>query len=313
MHSIGTVSLWAGFFTLVIAVLAMDIFLLGRKKAHRVTVREAACWTSVWIGCALIFNLVMYWYLYQTHGSAIAHQKSLEFLTGYLIEESLSFDNMFVILMIFKYFCVPDQYQRRVLLYGVLGAVILRFTMIFSGLWLVDQFHWLIYVFGAFLLFTGLKLFFVSEENKELGETHLSGWLQRHVRFTEKFHAEKFFVRKNQLLYATPLFLVLILVEFSDFIFAFDSIPAIFAITRDPFIVFTSNIFAILGLRSIYFLLANLAHHFHLLKYGIALVLVFIGGKMLAGYWFEIPTVLTLCVVAAILLTTIILSLLRKR
>ncbi|EKD54426.1 MAG: hypothetical protein ACD_60C00087G0038 [uncultured bacterium] len=312
MHSVGTWWLWAGFFIFVLTVLFIDMFLLGGRKSHRVSTREALCWTLTWIGCALIFNLILWQYLLHAYGSAVAHQKSLEFFTGYLIEESLAFDNMFVILMLFNYFCVPAEYQRRVLLYGVLGAVVMRFIMIFSGIWLIDQFHWLLYIFGAFLIYTGIKMVFIAEHEKDLANNKLLTWLRRHLRVTDKLHEEQFFIYKNQLWYATPLFLVLILVEFSDLIFALDSIPAIFAITRDPFIVFTSNIFAILGLRAIYFLLANLAYRFHLLKYGIALVLIFIGGKLVFEPWIKVPVLLTLSIVATILLTTILLSLFKR-
>ncbi len=313
MHSVGTWWLWAGFFVFVLVVMMIDLVLLGGRKAHRVSGKEALSWTLVWIACALIFNVVLWWCVRESQGPVIAHQKALEFFTGYLIEESLSFDNMFAILMIFKFFCVPAEYQRRVLLYGVLGAIVMRLIMVLSGVWLINQFHWILYVFGAFLVYTGFKMIFIHENQQDLANNSLVNWLENHIRLTRSFHEEKFFIRQNKLLYATPLFLVLVLVEFSDLIFALDSIPAIFAITLDPFIVFTSNIFAILGLRAIYFLLANMADRFHLLKYGIALVLVFIGSKMLIAPWFKIPVALALSVVATILFTSIVLSLMRKR
>jgi len=305
MNSVATGWLWAGFFVFVISVLAIDLFLLNGRKSHKVSTREALSWTLVWIACALIFNLIVWIYL--------TPQKALEFFTGYLIEESLSFDNMFVILMIFNFFVVPEEYQRRVLLYGVLGAIVMRFIMIFAGVWMINQFHWVLYLFGIFLVYTGIKMFFIAEHEKDLSKNKLLIWLRNHLRVTDTFHQEKFFLRKNHLWYITPLFLVLIWVEISDLIFALDSIPAVFAVTRDPFIVFTSNIFAIMGLRAIYFLLANMARKFELLKYGIALVLVFIGIKILMEHWFNLPILLALSIVGTILLTSIILSGMKNR
>lgn len=313
MHSVATGWLWAVFFTFVICVLAIDLFLLNGRKSHKVSTGEALFWTFVWISCALIFNLILWIYLKNTEGAVIAGQKSLEFFTGYLIEESLSFDNMFVILMIFNFFAVPQEYQRRVLLYGVLGAVIMRFIVVFAGVWIINQFHWVLYLFGAFLVYTGTKMLFIAEHEKDLSKNKLLIWLRRHLRLTDTYHEEKFFIRQNHLIYLTPLFLVLIFVEISDVIFALDSIPAIFAVTRDPFIVFTSNIFAILGLRAIYFLLANVARKFELLKYGIALVLIFIGAKVLMEHWIKLPILLALGVVATIILTSIIFSLIKTR
>lgn len=313
MHSVVTGWFWVGFFVFVLSVLAIDMFLLNGRKSHKVTTREALNWTLIWIGCALLFNLVLWLCLKQTQGSLIAGEKSLEFLTGYLIEESLSFDNMFVILMLFSFFSVPEEYQRRVLLYGVFGAIVMRFIMIFAGLWLINQFHWVLYLFGAFLIYTGIKMFVIVEHEKDLSKNPLLIWLRKHLRLTDSFHKERFFIRKNHLLYATPLLMVLIFVEFSDLIFALDSIPAIFAVTRDPFIVFTSNIFAILGLRAIYFLLANIARKFELLKYGIALVLMFIGVKIAIEHWVKVPVLLALGVVATILLTSIIFSWMKNR
>ncbi len=271
-------------------------------------------WTIVWITCALVLNIhFVAFFAKNTRATVIANEKALEFFTGYLIEESLSFDNMFVILMIFHFFAVPAEYQRRVLLYGVLGAIVMRLLMMFGGAWMIEKFHWVLYLFGIFIIFTGIKMFFMGGHKKDLSKNTLVIWLKKHLRMTDQFHAEKFFVRKNYLLYVTPLFLVLILVEVSDLIFALDSIPAIFAVTTDPFIVFTSNIFAILGLRAIYFLLANMARQFDLLKYGIALVLVFIGSKIVIEPWIEIPILLTLSIVAIILVMSVLLSLVKRR
>lgn len=312
MHSISNPGLWIGFISFIAIILIIDMVLLDGRKSHTVSTRKALCWTFIWALCALIFNGVLWLVVQMTHGPTIAHQKALEFFTGYVIEETLSFDNMFVILMIFNYFSVPAEYQRRVLLYGIVGALLLRFLMIFSGIWLVNQFHWLLYVFGIFLIVTGIKMCYSEESNHDISHNPLLRGLQRCLRLTSHFHAEKFFIRQNHLLYATPLLLVLILVEVSDLIFAFDSIPAIFAITRDPFIVFTSNILAILGLRAIYFLLAGLAHQFHLLKYGIAMVLMVVGVKLLLEHWLTLPIHLTLGIIISILSLSIALSLMSR-
>jgi len=313
MHSVGTGILWTSFFIFVITIFSFDLVVLGGGKSHRVSTKEALRWTIVWILCAILFNVALGFYLKATQGPAIAYQKSLEFFTGYLIEESLSIDNMFVILMIFKFFTIPAEYQRRVLMFGVMGAIVMRLAVILSGTWLVREFHWVLYLFGAFILITGFKMLFLSDKPKDLSENILVVWLQKHLRVTHHLHKEHFFIRQNRYWYATPLFLALVLVEVSDLIFALDSIPAIFAITTDAFIVFTSNIFAILGLRSLYFLLANMSERFHLLKYGIALVLIFVGVKMLLGHWFELPILLTLSIVVSILATSVILSILREQ
>lgn len=309
MHSISEWWMWLGFFLLVSLVLAIDIFLLGRKKAHRISIKEALTWVSIWVSLALLFNLFLWWYLIHTAGAAIANQKAMEFLTGYLIEESLSIDNMFIFIMIFNYFAVPHEYQRRVLLYGVMGAIIMRLGIILLGVFLVEKFHWILYIFGLILIATGIKMFIFSEQKFDLTENWVLRWMRTYLRVSTSFHDEKFFIKQGGLLYVTPLFLVLVLIEVSDLIFALDSLPAIFAITNDPFIVFTSNIFAIMGLRALYFLLANIAERFHLLKYGIAFVLVFIGFKMLLSYWFKIPIYIALGVVILTLAGSIVLSL----
>ncbi len=307
--SFATGPMWAGFIVFVLAMLALDLFVFGGKTAHRVKVKEALAWVVAWICLSLAFAGLLWWYLNDTQGAVIAQRKTLEFLAGYLIEQSLSIDNMFVFVMIFGYFAVPPELQRRVLLYGVLGAIVMRAGMILAGVWLVTQFAWILYVFGAFLVFTGIKMIVFAEAEPDLEQNPLLRWLRGHLRITANFHGEKFFVRQNGLLWATPMFLVLLLIEASDVIFAVDSIPAIFAVTTDPFIVFTSNIFAIMGLRALYFLLADMADRFHLLKYGLAIVLVFIGGKMLAVPWFHIPIQWSLSIVGAIILISVILSL----
>ena len=282
---------------------------MGGKTAHRVSQKEALTWTIVWILLAFAFGGVLWWYLLQQgHDPAFAKDKTMEFFTGYLIEKSLSVDNIFVFLMIFSFFAVPPEYQRRVLLYGVLGAIIMRAIMIFAGVALVTKFHWLMYVFGGFLLLTGLKMLFMADKESDLNNNPLLKWLRSHLRITNEFHEEKFTVRINGVLWFTPLFLVLLMVEFSDLIFAVDSIPAIFAITTDPFIVFTSNIFAIMGLRALYFLLADWNERFHLLKYGLAIVLLFVGTKMLLLDIYKIPTNVSLGVVGAIIGSSMIIS-----
>jgi tellurite resistance protein TerC len=233
----------------------------------------------------------------------------MEFLAGYLIEKSLSVDNMFVFVMIFTFFAVPPELQRRVLLYGVLGAIVMRAGMILAGVWLVSEFAWVLYVFGAFLVITGIKMLIFAEHTPDFEKNPLLRWLRGHLRITPGFHGESFFVRQDGVVWATPMFVVLVLIEASDVVFAVDSIPAIFAVTTDPFIVFTSNIFAIMGLRALYFLLADMADRFHLLKYGLAIVLVFIGGKMLAAPWFHMPIQWSLAIVAGTILISVVASL----
>ena len=309
IESFATGPMWAGFIVFVLAMLALDLFVFGGKKKHRVPVKEALAWVLAWATLAMVFAGLMWWYLDGNIGREIANRKTLEFLAGYLIEQSLSVDNMFVFVMIFGYFAVPPELQRRVLLYGVLGAIVMRAGMILGGVWLVTQFSWLLYVFGAFLIVTGVKMIIFAEHEPDLEANPLLRWLRSHLRITPTFHGELFFVRQNGLLWATPMFLVLVLIEASDVVFAVDSIPAIFSVTTDPFIVFTSNIFAIMGLRALYFLLADMAERFHLLKYGLAIVLVFIGGKMLIAPWFHVPIQWSLSIVATIIGLSVLASL----
>lgn len=308
MYSTGKWWMWLGFLVFIVIVVTIDLFLLGRKKDHKVTIREALAWVAVWFSFAMLFNALLWWYLTQSHGDLFANQKALEFFSGYLIEQSLSTDNMFAFLMIFNYFAIPAQYQRRVLIYGVLSAIVLRLIVILGGTWLVSELHWILYLFGVFLVFTGIKMLMPAKEESNLANNPLLVWLRRHIRVTEKLSDEHFFIKINKIWYATPLFLVLVLIEISDLVFALDSIPAIFAITNDAFIIFTSNIFAILGLRALYFLLSNMAERFHLLRYGIAIMLTFIGVKMLLAHWVEIPILLALTILVVILGTTILLS-----
>ncbi|MFJ5408088.1 TerC family protein [Pectobacterium punjabense] len=308
MHTIGTPWLWGSFAAIVIVMLAIDLLYQGRKGSTVMTFKQAAVWSIIWVTLSLLFNAGFWWYLDGTLGRNVANAQSLAFLTGYLIEKALAVDNVFVWLMLFGYFAVPPQYQRRVLIYGVLGAIVLRTLMVFGGSWLVTQFQWLLYVFGAFLLFTGIKMALAKDGDGAIGDKPLVRWLRSHLRMTDSIENERFFVRRNGLLYATPLFLVLIMVEISDVIFAVDSIPAIFAVTTDPFIVLTSNLFAILGLRAMYFLLAGVAERFSLLKYGLAVILIFIGIKMLLIDIFHIPVAVSLGVVASILIITMLIN-----
>jgi len=308
MHSVGTPMLWGGFAVVVVIMLAIDLFLQGRRGAHGMTMKQAAAWSLVWVTLSLLFCAAFWWYLASTEGRAVADPQALAFLTGYLIEKALAVDNVFVWLMLFSYFAVPAALQRRVLVYGVLGAIILRTIMIFAGSWLITQFEWLLYVFGAFLLFTGIKMALAKEDETGIGEKPLVKWIRGHLRMTDTIDNEHFFVRKNGLLFATPLLLVLILVELSDVIFAVDSIPAIVAVTTDPFIVLTSNLFAILGLRAMYFLLAGVAERFSMLKYGLSVILVFIGIKMLIVDFYHIPIAISLGIVFGILALTLVIN-----
>ncbi len=308
MNTVGTPLLWGGFAVVVAIMLAIDLLLQGRRGSHSMTMKQAAGWSILWVTLSLLFNAAFWWYLVQTQGRAVADPQALAFLTGYLIEKALAVDNVFVWLMLFSYFAVPPALQRRVLVYGVLGAIVLRTIMIFAGSWLISQFDWLVYVFGAFLLFTGVKMALAKEDDSGIGDKPLVRWIRSHLRMTDKIESERFFTRKNGVLFATPLLLVLILVELSDVIFAVDSIPAIFAVTTDPFIVLTSNLFAILGLRAMYFLLAGVAERFSMLKYGLSVILVFIGVKMLIVDFYHIPVAISLGVVGGILAVTLLIN-----
>jgi tellurite resistance protein TerC len=292
-------------------MLAEDLFVVGGGKQHRVGTREALLWSIVWICISLAFAAGLWFYLDGTHGREVATSTALEYLTGYVIEKSLAVDNVFVWLMLFSFFGIPMELQKRVLLYGVLGAILMRTVMIFAGAWLIAQFHWILYVFGAFLLITGIKMYWAADTEPDLENNAAIRWLRSHMNITRELHGERFFVMQDGLRYATPLFLALVLVEISDLIFAVDSIPAIFAITTDPFVVLTSNVFAILGLRSMYFLLADAADRFSLLKYGLAVVLMFIGVKMMLIDVYKIPVGFSLAVVAVILGASIAMSLRR--
>jgi tellurite resistance protein TerC len=291
---------WIGFNAFVAIMLILDLTVFHRK-AHKIEFKEALYWSAFWIGLAGIFAVFVYFW----RGKAT----SIDFITGYLIEESLSVDNLFVFLLVFRYFKVPTQFQHKVLFWGIMGALVMRFTFIWAGVALINRFHWIIYVFGAFLLYTGLKLLRSSDEDVHPENNPVLRWFRKFMPVTKDYEGGKFFVRRPGL-YATPLFLVLIVIETTDVAFAADSIPAILAITRDPFIVYTSNVFAILGLRSLYFALAGLMDAFHYLHYGLAVILTFIGVKMLLSNFFHLPTVVALGVVAGVLALSVIASLL---
>ncbi len=302
-------TLYLGFSGLVVVLLIVDFLVLKVQGTHRVSIKEAAIWSVIWIAVALSFCAWLWWYVTQTQGREVGDQKALEFITGYLIEKSLAVDNVFVWVTLFSFFAVPPELQKRVLLYGVLGAIVMRAALIYVGALLLQEFHWILYLFGAFLLITGAKMLWFAEQEPDLAQNPLLKWLRAHLRITAGFHGERFWVRDGGVLFVTPLLIVLVLVEVTDLIFAVDSIPAIFAVTDDPFIVFTSNIFAILGLRAMYFLLADMADRFHLLKYGLAFILMFIGVKMLLLDVYKIPVGFALAIVFAILVASIVGSL----
>ncbi len=301
--------MWGAFIVFVLIMLALDLFVFGGNKAKRVSVREAALWSVLWFGLALAFNFMLWLYLGAQAGSQVADQKALEFLTGYLIEKSLSVDNVFVFYLIFSSFSISIEYQRRILLYGVLGAIVMRALIILAGAWLVREFHWILYGFGLFLLITGMRMLIMADAKPNLQKNLLFRLARRTLRLDPDYRGEHFVVHHNGVRYFTPLFLALIMIEGTDLVFAVDSIPAIFAVTTDPFIVFTSNIFAILGLRALYFLLADSAERFHLLKYGLAMVLTFIGSKMLIAPWYHVPIAASLTIVVVLIAASVIASL----
>ncbi len=296
------------FFVVVTIMVLIDMFMLGRKGDSKVSTKEALIWSIIWVAVAMLFNLWLYFYLSDKFSEEIATQKSIEFLTGYVLEKSLAVDNLFVFVMLFAYFKVPEVYQKRVLVYGIFGALILRSIMIVIGATLVSQFHWILYIFGAFLLFSGIKMFKAGEDSGDIENNFIIKFLRRNFKITNDYHGEKFFVKIDGKTWITPLFVVLIFIEFTDLIFAVDSIPAIFAVTTDPFIVYTSNIFAILGLRALYFILADMADRFELLKYGLAVILIFIGIKLLIMEFYKIPILLSLGFVVGVLAISIIAS-----
>jgi tellurite resistance protein TerC len=306
--------LWIGFNVFVVAMLALDLGVFHRKS-HAVSGREALTWSLVWISLSLVFNaaIYFYWDRMMPESTYTNRDAALAFLTGYLIEKSLSVDNIFVFILIFSFFGVPAAYQHRVLFWGILGALVMRGVLIAIGAALLHEFHWIIYVFGAFLIFTGIRMAWSHEEQVEPDKNPVVKFFRRFMPVTETFEKDKFFVRRAGRLMATPLFLILLVVESTDLVFAVDSIPAIFAVTEDPFIVYTSNVFAILGLRALYFLLANVMDKFQYLKFGLSAVLIFIGVKMVIVDFYKIPIAVSLGVVAGILGISVLASLWKAR
>lgn len=313
METIGSWWMWTGFAVFVVIACAIDLLVLQKKGSERVSIGQALRWSALWVVLALVFNGLLWWYVDGESGREIANAKAAEFFTGYLIEKSLAVDNIFVFLMLFTYFAVPAQLQKRVLILGVIGAIILRAVMILIGAWLIKEFHWVLYLFGAFLLATGVKMLIFADADSDLEKNPLLKWMRGHMNLTPDFDEEKFWVTRQGVRFYTPLFVVMILIGITDVVFAVDSIPAIFAITEDPFIVMTSNIFAILGLRAMYFLLADLKDRFHLLTYGLGVILVFVGTKMLIVDWIKIPVGISLGVVGAILAISMIASLMTTK
>ncbi len=301
--------LWLAFTGIVVFALFTDFVLLSRKGAHTVNFRQALNWSIVWVAVSLAFNALFWWAVRDSTSSVTeANTRALEFLTGYLIEKSLAVDNIFVFLMVFTYFAVPPAFQKRVLMIGIVGAIVLRALMILVGGWLLAQFHWLLYLFGAFLILTGVKMWIAAGQEQTLDGNPALRLLRKLMPVSQHYDGEKFFTLENGRKIATPLFMVICLIALTDVIFAVDSIPAIFAITEDPFIVLSSNVFAILGLRAMYFLLAAVAARFHLLSYGLAVILLFIGSKMVLIDVVKIPVLLSLAVVVLILAGTMWLS-----
>jgi tellurite resistance protein TerC len=309
LETIATPFMWAVFAAFVIAALIVDLLVLRQNGPHKVSTREALVWSAAWIALALVFNAGLWWYLQGRVPDGEADRIALEFLTGYLVEKALAVDNIFVFLMLFTYFGVPAQSQQRVLVLGVLGAIVLRAIMIFIGAALIAKFHWVLYLFGLFLLVTGIKMFWAAGQEPDMAQNPVLRWITGHLPLVRRYYGEALWIGEGRRRKYTPLFVVLVMIAVTDVIFAVDSIPAIFAITLDPFIVLTSNVFAVLGLRALYFLLADLADRFHLLAYGLATVLVFIGAKMLLIDVVKIPVAISLGVVAVTLAGAMLLSL----
>lgn len=310
---VGTPLLYLSFSLLVLLLLAVDFLLLRAQGAHRVSVKEAAWWSVVWFAAAAAFGAWLWWYVKGEFGADVGDQKALEYATGYLIEKGLAIENVFVWITIFTYFAIPPELQKRVLLWGVVGAIVMRAVLIYVGALLIQEFAWIFYVFGLFLVVTGVKMFLFTGQKSDLSENVLLRWLRSHVPLTTDLHGERFVILEAGRRAFTPLFLVLILVEISDLIFAVDSIPAIFAVTSDPFIVFTANTFAILGLRAMYFLLADIADRFHLIGYGLAVIVTLVGIKMLIMNVYKIPILWMLAMVAVVLAVSVVASLLVQR
>jgi tellurite resistance protein TerC len=299
-----SIILWGAFSVFVLGMLALDLGVFHRKS-HAVSVKEALTWTAVWITLSMLFNLFVYYYFDK--------EKALEFFTAYLVEKSLSIDNIFVIIMIFSYFSVPASYQHKVLFWGILGALVMRVIFIFAGIELIHKFHWLIYLFGGFLVVTGIRMVYGEEKPMDPEKNPLVKLVRKIFPVTQSFEDDKFFIKRDQKIWATPLFIVVVLIEGTDLIFAVDSIPAIISISDDTFIVYTSNVFAILGLRSLYFALAGIEKYFTYLKYGLAAILVFVGVKMCIGDFYKMPVEISLIIISFLLAISMIASVIVKK
>ncbi|MCC7097369.1 MAG: TerC family protein [Thermomonas sp.] len=311
METIGSPLLWLVFAGVVLVALVGDLVLMRHGGAHKVSFKEAAWWSLGWVALALAFNGWLWWHAGQQFGPETGNRIGMEFLTGYLVEKALAVDNIFVFLMLFNYFAVPELQRQRALVIGIIGAIVLRAILIFAGALLLAKFHWVLYLFGAFLLLTGIKMWRAAGQEPDLETNPVLRWLTAHVPFLRRYYGGALWIGQGRRRKFTPLFIVIVMLGITDVIFAVDSIPAIFAITTDPFIVLTSNVFAVLGLRAMFFLLQGMADRFHLLPYGLALVLAFIGAKMLLLDVVKIPVLLSLGAVAAIIGVTIALSLTR--
>ncbi len=297
MHHETSLAVWIGFVVFILAVLLLDLGVF-HKKSHTVGFKESIIWSCIWIALAMVFSFIIYLW----HGK----EDTMLFLTGYVIEKSLSVDNLFVFLLIFGYFKIPNEYQHKVLFYGILGALVMRAFFIWAGIAVIEKFSWVIYIFGAFLVLSGIKMLIPQKEEHDLEKSWVIIWSKKIFPTTPDFHGDKFFIKQGGKWLVTPLFITLIFVEFSDVVFAVDSIPAIIGITNDPFLVFSSNVFAILGLRSLYFALKGFADMFHYLKYGLALILMFIGVKMLIAHWYHMPIAVTMTVIFSVLLMSVL-------
>lgn len=306
---VANIWMWGGFATFLLIALTIDAVLFSRMRSRSlITIRLAITWTLVWVFSALVFNFLFWWYMSVITDQATANLKALQFFTGYIIEKALSVDNLFVFYLVFEQLRVPGIHQQRVFTFGIWGAVVMRLGVILAGTWLISMFHWVLYIMGAILLLTGIKIMLMKQHQKDVTETAIIRFVKRYIKVTPDFDGEKFFTRRNGVLMATPLFLAVIFIEFSDLVFALDSIPAIFSVTRDPFIIWTSNIFAILGLRAMYFILARMVDRFYFLRYGVALILVFIGTKMLIEPWYKVPIMVSLTVILTLLVSFTLVS-----
>ncbi len=301
MHTIGTPGLWLAFSLLVVIALVIDFAVMRAGGAHKVSYKEAAIWSIAWIVLAMLFNLGLWYWLGQHGNPALANETALQFLTGYVVEKALAIDNIFVFLLIFTRFGVSAELQQRALMVGILGAIVLRAILIFIGAALISRYHWILYLFGAFLVYTGIQMVRAPNDETDFDSNPMLRWMRSHLRLTNEYHGSSLSVMKEGVRYFTPMFLVIMLLAVTDVIFAVDSIPAIFAITEDPFIVLSSNVFAVLGLRALYFLIAGMSERFHLLNYGLAAVLVFIGTKMLIVDVWKVPIGLSLGMVAVLI------------